>query len=155
MDQSVTNIFKYSNIRIFSIQISIRTFVHINFLIRIYSDIRSCQFFDTNIFGHSFISKNYSNIFVKASTLSQNQYLVTSKHLLRLHFKTPTWQTHICALTIRKTKMWKMALLLDNKNPGYPGIRYWFSADKWQTGQNVSTLWSNCLWRVTLVVREL
>ena len=48
----------------------------------IYSDIRSYQYFDTtifgysfvsifymNIFGHSFVSKNYSNIFVKASTL--------------------------------------------------------------------------------------
>ena len=43
LDQSVTNIFEYSNIRIFSIQIFIRTFVRINFL-------------DTNIFGYSFVS---------------------------------------------------------------------------------------------------
>ena len=69
LNQSVTNIFEYPNIRIFLIQIYIRTFVRINILIRIYSDIRSCQFFDMNIFGHSFVSKNYSNIFVKASTL--------------------------------------------------------------------------------------
>ena len=46
-EQSVTNIFEYSNIRIFSIRIFIRTFVRINFL-------------DTNIFGYSFVSKSYS-----------------------------------------------------------------------------------------------
>ena len=41
-NQSVTNIFKYSIIQIFSIQIFIRVFVRIIFWIRIYSDIRSC-----------------------------------------------------------------------------------------------------------------
>ena len=51
LKQSVTNILKYSNIRIFLIRIYIRTFVRINFLIRIYSDIRSYHFLDTNIFG--------------------------------------------------------------------------------------------------------
>ena len=46
--QSVTNIFEYSNIRIYWSQIYIRTFVHINFSF-------------TNIFGHSFVS----NLFVR------------------------------------------------------------------------------------------
>ena len=48
------------NIRIFvqfSIRIFIRTFVRVKFFIRIYSDIHSCKFFDTNIFGYSFVSK--------------------------------------------------------------------------------------------------
>ena len=48
------------NIRIFvqfSIRIFIRTFVRVKFLIQIYSDIHSCKFFDTNIFGYSFVSK--------------------------------------------------------------------------------------------------
>ena len=43
LDQSVTNIFEYSNIQIFLIRIFIRVFVPIIFRIRIYSDIRSCQ----------------------------------------------------------------------------------------------------------------
>ena len=98
--QSVTNIFEYSNIRIYWSRIYIRTFVFINFSftnifghslvsvlecktlmniriysniraifntntcsdirscqIWIYSDIHSCHFVDTNIFGHSFVSK--------------------------------------------------------------------------------------------------
>ena len=42
----MTNIFKYSNIRIFLIPILIRIFVLIIFWIRIYSDICSCQFFE-------------------------------------------------------------------------------------------------------------
>ena len=57
LDQSVTNIFEYSNIRIFLIRIFIRTFVRIIFCIRIYSDIRSYRNFVTNIFGYSFVSK--------------------------------------------------------------------------------------------------
>ena len=48
--QSVTNIFEYSNIRIFLIRIFIRVFVRIIFRIRIYSDIRSCQ-----LFGYEYI----------------------------------------------------------------------------------------------------
>ena len=64
-----TNIFRHSfmsvlesenrpNIRIFvqfSIRIFIRTFVRVKKFIRIYSDIHSCKFFDTNIFGYSFV----------------------------------------------------------------------------------------------------
>ena len=46
--QSVTNIFEYSNIRIYWSRIYIRTFVRINFSF-------------TNIFGHSFVS----NLFVR------------------------------------------------------------------------------------------
>ena len=34
----------------------IRIFVRVNFWIRIYSDIRSWQDFDSNIFGYSFVS---------------------------------------------------------------------------------------------------
>ena len=41
----------------FSIRIIIRTFVRVKKLIWIYSDIHSCNFVDTNIFGHSFVSK--------------------------------------------------------------------------------------------------
>ena len=41
----------------FSIRILIRTFVRVNKLIWIYSDIHLCNFVDTNIFGHSFVSK--------------------------------------------------------------------------------------------------
>ena len=47
-DQSVTNIFEYSNIRIYWSRIYIRTFVRIKFSF-------------TNIFGHSFVS----NLFVR------------------------------------------------------------------------------------------
>jgi len=53
----------YLNIRIFLIQIFIRIFVRIKILIRIYSDIRSCQHFDTNIFGYSFVSNNFIRIY--------------------------------------------------------------------------------------------
>ena len=52
-------IFEYSNIRIFSIQIFIRTFVRINFL-------------DTNVFGYSFVSFSwyeYIRIFVRIKIL--------------------------------------------------------------------------------------
>ena len=56
LNHSVTNIFKSLNIKILSIQISIRTFVRISLLIQMYSDIRSYKFVDTNIFGHSFVS---------------------------------------------------------------------------------------------------
>ena len=45
--QSVTNIFEYSNI----------------FDPNIYSDIRSYQNFDTNVFGYSFVSKNFIQIY--------------------------------------------------------------------------------------------
>ena len=48
MNQSVTNIFEYSNIRIYWSRIYIRTFVRINFSF-------------TNIFGHSFVL----NLFVR------------------------------------------------------------------------------------------
>ena len=57
--QSVTNIFEYSNIRIFLIRIFIRIFVRIIFWIRIYSDIRSCQ-----LFGYEYI-----RIFVRSKIL--------------------------------------------------------------------------------------
>ena len=46
-------------IRIFSIRI----FVRIKILIRIYSDIRLYQNFDTNIFGYSFVSKHFLQIY--------------------------------------------------------------------------------------------
>ena len=69
----------YSNIRIFEyfwyeylfghsfasffVYEYIRIFVRIKILLRIYSDIRSYQNFDTNIFGHSFVFlRIYSNI---------------------------------------------------------------------------------------------
>ena len=58
-NQSVTNIFEYSNIRIFLIRIFIRVFVRIIFRIRIYSDIRSCQ-----LFGYEYI-----RIFVRGKIL--------------------------------------------------------------------------------------
>ena len=48
--QSVTNIFKYSNIRIYWSQIYIWTFVRINFSF-------------TNIFGHSFVSNLFVQIY--------------------------------------------------------------------------------------------
>ena len=54
----MTNIFKFSNIQIFLIQIFIQIFVRIIFWIRIHSDIHSCHFLDTNIFGYSFVSKS-------------------------------------------------------------------------------------------------
>ena len=57
--QSVTNIFEYSNLRIFFIRIFIRVFVRIIFRIRIYSDIRSCQ-----LFGYKYI-----RIFVRGKIL--------------------------------------------------------------------------------------
>ena len=59
LNQSVTNIFEYSNIRIFVIRIFIRIFVRIIFWIRIYSDIRSCQ-----LFGYEYI-----RIFVRSKVL--------------------------------------------------------------------------------------
>ena len=48
--QSVTNIFEYSNIRIYWSRINIRTFVRINFSF-------------TNIFGHSFVSNLFVQIY--------------------------------------------------------------------------------------------
>ena len=48
--QSVTNIFEYSNIRIYWSRIYIRTFVRINFSF-------------TNIFGHSFVSHLFVRIY--------------------------------------------------------------------------------------------
>ena len=51
---SVRNIRSY-HIRIIFLYEYIRIFVRIIFLIRIYSDIRSYCFFDTNIFGYSFV----------------------------------------------------------------------------------------------------
>ena len=53
-NQSVTDIFEYSNIRIYLSQMYIRTFVHIDFLIQIYSDIPWYRYPDTNIFVYSF-----------------------------------------------------------------------------------------------------
>ena len=66
-----SNVFEYFPVRIFVriIFVSffwceyIRIFIRIVFLIRIYSDIRSYHFFDTNIFGYSFVSFFDSNIF--------------------------------------------------------------------------------------------
>ena len=48
--QSVTNIFEYSNIRIYWSRIYIRTFVRVNFSF-------------TNIFGHSFVSNMFVRIY--------------------------------------------------------------------------------------------
>ena len=67
--QSVTNIFEYLNIFDPNIYSDIRSYHFFDtnifgysfvskFLIRIYSDIRSCHFLDTNIFGYSFVSKS-------------------------------------------------------------------------------------------------
>ena len=54
--QGVTNIRIFEYIRIFS-DTNIRSYhIRIIFLMRIYSDIRSYCFFDTNIFGYSFVS---------------------------------------------------------------------------------------------------
>ena len=54
----IGRLFKYIRIFVqFSIRIFIRTFVRVKFFIRIYSNIHSCKFFDTNIFGYSFVSK--------------------------------------------------------------------------------------------------
>ena len=64
LDQSVTNIFKYSNIQIFLIQIFIRIFVRIIFWIQIYSDIRSCQ-----LFGYEYI-----RIFVRTNFQDTNRF---------------------------------------------------------------------------------
>ena len=50
LNQSVTNIFEYSNIRIYWSRINIRTFVCVNFSF-------------TNIFGHSFVSNMFVRIY--------------------------------------------------------------------------------------------
>ena len=80
-----------SNIQIFLIRIFIRLFVCIKVLIRIYSDIRSCQlfgykyiriftrfnFWDTNIFGYSFIARfwyEYIRIFVCINFQDTNRF---------------------------------------------------------------------------------
>ena len=67
----MTNIRIFEYIRIFSDTI-IRSYhirnIRIIFLIQIYSDIRSYCFFDTNIFGYSFVSfllYEYIQIFVR------------------------------------------------------------------------------------------
>ena len=64
----MTNIFEYSNIsdpNIYSdirsyqnIDTNIFVFAFVSNFIRIYLDIRSCHFLDTNIFGYSFVSKS-------------------------------------------------------------------------------------------------
>ena len=62
----------YSYIRIFS-DTNIRSYhIRIICLIRIYSDIRSYHFFDTNIFGYSFVSffgYKYIRIFIRIENL--------------------------------------------------------------------------------------
>ena len=73
----IGRIFEYIRIFVqFSIRIFIRTFVRVKFFIRIYSDIHSCKFFDTNIFGYSFVSKflrmSHSDQYL--SILSLNMY---------------------------------------------------------------------------------
>ena len=56
LDQVVTNIWIFVYIRIFS-DMNIHSYhIRIIFLIQIYSDIHSYCFFDTNIFGNSFVS---------------------------------------------------------------------------------------------------
>ena len=66
-DQSVTNIFEYSNIFDQNIYSGSRSYHFLdtnmfgyfsvsNFWIRLYSDIRLWQDFDSNVFGYSFIS---------------------------------------------------------------------------------------------------
>ena len=67
--QSVTNIFKYSNI---FIRIFVRIFVRIEILIRIYSDICSCQ-----LFGYE-----YNRIFVRGKILIQIYSDIRSYQLL-------------------------------------------------------------------------
>ena len=53
LGHSFVSIFEYIRLFVqFSIQIFIRTY-----FIRMYSDIRSCKIFDTNIFGYLFVSK--------------------------------------------------------------------------------------------------
>ena len=65
----MTNIFEYSNISDPNIYSDIRSYQNFDtnifgysfvpkIFIRIYSDIRSCHFLDTNIFGYSFVSKS-------------------------------------------------------------------------------------------------
>ena len=61
--QGVANIRIFEYIRIFS-GTNIRSYhIRIIFLMRIYSDIHSYCFFDTNIFGYSFVSFFDTNIF--------------------------------------------------------------------------------------------
>ena len=66
-EQGVSNIRIFEYIRIFS-DTNIRSYhIRIIFLMQIYSDIRSYCFFDTNIFGYSFVSffwYEYIRIFV-------------------------------------------------------------------------------------------
>ena len=66
--QGVANIRIFEYIRIFS-GTNIRSYhIRIIFLMRIYSDIHSYCFFDTNIFGYSFVSffwYEYIRIFVR------------------------------------------------------------------------------------------
>ena len=65
----MTNIFEYLNISDPNIYSDIRSYQNFDtnifgysfvpkMFIQIYSDIRSCHFLDTNIFGYSFVSKS-------------------------------------------------------------------------------------------------
>ena len=73
LEQSVTNIFEYSNIFDPNIYSDIRSYRDFDtnifgysfvskMFIRIYSDTRSCHFLDTNIFRYSFMSKSIQNV---------------------------------------------------------------------------------------------
>ena len=73
------SIFEYIRIFVqFSRRIFIRAFVCVKIFNRIYSDIHSCKFFDSNIFGYSFVSKfsrmSHSGVYLSwepQSTFSQ------------------------------------------------------------------------------------
>ena len=87
-----TNIFRYSFVTKFWSKI-IKTFIYIRIWIQIYSDIRSYQkcsyeyiriflrviFFDTNIFGYSFISKStrmsHSVLLINGGKTMQSSFL--------------------------------------------------------------------------------
>ena len=92
----MTNIFEYSNIFDPNIYSDIRSyqnfdtnifgysFVSKNF-IQIYSDIRSCHFLDMNIFGYSFVSKSIRMVDHRYCQDCSNGITVDKNHLHSLH----------------------------------------------------------------------
>ena len=86
----------------FSIRILIRTFVRVNKLIWIYSDIHSCNFVDTNIFVHSFVSK-FSRMSHSGSNLSTFcLFVFLPFHLPQILFSwkiIPCQEKYICCNT--------------------------------------------------------
>ena len=76
-EQSVRNIFEYSNILIYWSQIFIRTFVRVNFSIQIFSDIHLCSFFMS-------IYSNIRLVFTLNHTHERiSEYIRTNKFIQR------------------------------------------------------------------------